>query len=177
MTSHLLISLFKYIWTCIHERKTFGTTLYICFVGISQISAIYPLTFHMQFYLLFFEATQWSCTSNCQQLFWFLITFLNIPSHCLLNLCSIPSEILMNFLLKVLWISDFFEEFPINFLWMPGPLFCSFWWNPWKQISNLRENPCEFLMKCLWISYVFEDFLVNFLRSSYAVLMQFLCGF
>ena len=45
----------------------------------------------------FFEATQWSCTSNCQQLFWFLITFLNIPSNCLLNLCSTPSEILMNF--------------------------------------------------------------------------------
>ena len=136
----------------------------------------------MQFYLLFFEATQWSCTSNYQQLFFNLENFLdysfNLSFEFMFNSFWNPDEFPMKFLKDFLC---FFDEFIENLLWIPGQLFLSFSWNPWKQISNLREKP-------LWISFdvpmdflcfwrISHEFPMIFLRISYEVLTQFFCGF
>ena len=92
------------------------------------------------------------------EIWWFLVSsfnyllkFFSSPCEYLFNAFWISYEVLMmlvNFWSKFCWISDEFLWISDEFLW----------------ISD------EFLMN-------FNEILMNLLRSSYAVLMQFLCRF
>ena len=163
-------------------KETHLKLLGMSVVGISQISAIYPLTYSQQLYLLLFmrhialahQITShclWDLVISCEFLQTiYLLKFFSSPCGYLFNAFWISYEVLMmlvNFWSKFWWISYEFLLVSYEILMNLIEFLVDFF--------ELLLNFCEFLLNFFWISlnflWISYEFLTQFLRSSYAVLM------